>query len=143
MDTVCVDFIDVNSHFFGMNFDLSKYAIFFDDEKDMQVLMNEVISKPRAIDKALERFEEERSPFANLYISQDAMECGMIRDYSGEKIFPQINDDISGWLFFFDSTPFANWNHACKYLLVVNENCMEMTTYNKGVSDVVQLEKIY
>lgn len=143
MDVACIDYIDVGSYFFGMNYNLSKYARFFDDEKDMQVLMNDVISKPRAKDKALEIFDEERNQFTSLYVSQDSLECGAIRDYRGEKIFPEIDEDVSGWLFLFDPTPFANWGHTCKYLFVVNEKCIELATHNRGMSDVVQLDKIY
>ena len=143
MDAVCIDYIDVSSYFLDVDFEFSRYASFFDDEKGMQVLMNNVISKPRAIDKALDYFEKERNLFANLYVSEDSMECGVIRDYCGIKIFPQIDDDISGWLFFYDPTPFANWGHTCKYLFIVNEVCLEITTYDKGISDVVKLDRIY
>lgn len=142
MDVACIEYIDVSSYFFDVEYDFSKYARYFDDEKDMQVLMNDVISKPRAIDKALQVFESERNQFTNLYVSEDSLECKEIRDYWGERIFPKIEDDVSGWLFLFDPIPFANWEHACKYLFVVNQECFELVVYNKGVCDAIQLEKI-
>lgn len=142
MDVACIEYIDVSSYFFDVDYDFGKYARYFDDEKDMQVLMNVVISKPRAIDKAFEIFGDERNQFTNLYMSKDSLECREIRDYWGERIFPNVEEDVSGWLFFFDPTPFANWTHTCKYLLVINQACFELVEYNKGVCDAIQLEKI-
>lgn len=140
MDVVC---FDAGFQFFGVNSDLTQYIRFFDDEKDLQVLMNDVISKPRAIEKALELFEGERNQYANLYVSHDALECGRIRDCWGDLIFPDVEEDISGWLFLFDPTPYANWGHDCKYLLLVDDNSYMMKEYNRGASDIVLLEEIF
>lgn len=105
--------------------------------------MNYVISKTKAIEKARQIFAEKQNEYTNLYVSTDAMKVEYIKDYMGEKIFKDLSDDVSGWVFLFDPIPFANWEHPCEYLLVVNEDCFQQTDYQRGVADIVQLEKIY
>lgn len=43
----------------------------------------------------------------------------------------------------FDPTPFANWDHACKYLLVIDTDNYEVLEYDKGLDEKVQMEQIY
>lgn len=62
--------------------------------------MNYVISKPYAINRAYSLFKKYKSDFSELYISTDAIKVRQITDYMGDKVFPELDDNISGWLFF-------------------------------------------
>ncbi len=144
MNVALVSYVDIHQYYFDIdNFNIERFVSVFDDEKGLKVSMNDVISKPKAITKACQVFREEKDEFTELYVSADAMKVSQIKDYFGEKIFNHLPEDISGWLFFFDPLPFANWEHPCQYLLVVNDNCIERVDYNRGVSDTVRLEKVY
>lgn len=39
--------------------------------------------------------------------------------------------------------PFANWEHSCNYLFLIDENNYEEKEYNKGLCEEIQMEKIY
>ena len=144
MDIALVSYVDIHQCYFDMDsFNIGRFEYVFDDEKGLKVSMNNVISKPEAIIEACRIFQEEKNEFTELYVSADAMKVGHIKDYFGDKIFDQLPEDISGWLFLFDPTPFANWEHSCQYLLVVNDKCIEKVKYNRGVADTVRLEKVY
>lgn len=144
INTAYIEYVDVNQKFFEIdNIDFEKLVCVFDDEKGLRVTMNYVVSKTEAIKKAHQIFAEKQNEYTNLYVSVDSMKVEHIKDYMGEKIFKKLPDDISGWVFLFDPIPFANWEHPCEYLLIVNEDCFERTDYQRGVSDTVRLEKIY
>lgn len=144
MDIALISYVDIQQYYFGIDrFDVGRFEVVFDDEKGLKVSMNNVISKPEAITEACRIFQEEKNEFTELYVSADAMKVSQIKDYFGENIFEHLPEDISGWLFLFDPTPFANWEHTCQYLLVVNDNCIEKVKYNRGVADTVRLEKVY
>lgn len=144
IDAAYVEYVDVNQRFFEVdNADFGKLVCIFDDEKGLKVTMNYVISKTEAIKKARQFFAEKQNEYTNLYVSMDAMKVEYIRDYMEEKIFEDLSEDLSGWLFLFDPIPFANWEHPCEYLLIVNDVCYEHKNYQRGVADTVQLEKIY
>ena len=144
MNTALIQYVDVNQHYFDITvLDFGRLAYIFDDEKGLQVSMNHVISKVNAIKKAHQVFQQEQNEFTELYISADAMKVGQIKDYLGNKIFEHLSEDISGWVFLFDPIPFANWEHPCQYLLVVNEECYELVDYQRVAADTVRLEKIY
>lgn len=144
IDYTQVDYVDVHSVYFGMDVSsILRFECLFDEEKRFQVNMNHVISKPYAIEKARSLYEIKRSPFTNLYISRDAVSVKRVKDYMGTPIFPNIKKDVSGWLFFFDPIPFANWEHPCNYLFLIDENNYEEKEYNKGLCEEIQMEKIY
>lgn len=144
IDMAMVSYVDIHQYYFDIdNFNVEKFLNVFEDEKDLKVSMNKVISKPKAITKACQIFQEEKNEFTELYVSTDAMKVNQIKDYFGEKIFNHLPEDVSGWLFFFDPIPFANWEHPCQYLFVVNDDCIEKVNYNRGVADTVRLEKVY
>ena len=105
--------------------------------------MNHVISKPDAIEKARSLYAARKNPFANLYVSRDALSIQRVKDDMGTPIFPNIKKDVSGWLFFFDPIPFANWEHPCNYLFLIDENNYEEKEYNRGLCEEIQIEKIY
>lgn len=143
MNVALIQYVDINQQYFGIediNFD--RFVCMFDDEKGLKVSMNHVISKMKAIEKARQIFQEEQNGFTELYVSADAMKVGQMKDYFGNKIFGHLSEDISGWLFFFNPIPFANWEHLCQYLLVVDEGCIEKVNYQRGIADIIQLEKI-
>ena len=83
------------------------------------------------------------TPDGRLYVSVDAIKVKQIVDYMGNNVFNHLDGDISGWLFFFDSTPFANWDHSCKYLLVIDSDNYEVIEYDKGLDENIQMEQIY
>lgn len=144
INVALVSYVDIHQYYFDIDsFNIERFVSVFDDEKDLRVSMNHIISKPQAITKACQIFQEEINEFTELYISADAMKVNQIKDYFGEKIFNHLSEDISGWLFLFDPIPFANWEHSCQYLFVVNDNCTERVDYNRGVADTVRLEKVY
>lgn len=101
------------------------------------------MSKPYAIEKARNLYQTQRTEYANLYVSKDAVKVKQIRDYLGEKIFAGLDEELSGWLFFFDRIPFANWDHPCKYLLMVDEDNYQEIEYQSGLDERVQMEQIY
>jgi len=142
MDITSISYIDIHEYYFDISLDSGRFMSVFDDEKGLKVSMNSVISKPEAITKACQIFRKDKNEFTELYISADAMKIGLIKDYFGKKIFDCLPEDISGWLFFFNPIPFANWEHSCQYLFVVNDNCIERVDYNRGVADTVRLEKV-
>ena len=109
-------------------------------EKRFLVNMNHVISKPYAIEKARSLYEARKNPFANLYVSRDALSIQRVKDYMGYSIFTD-KKDVSGWLFLFDLVPFANWEHPCNYLFLIDENNYEEKEYNRGLCEEIQIEK--
>lgn len=100
-------------------------------------------SKPYAINTALDVFKARKDKYSNLYVSADAIKAKQVIDYLGDCIFGDLDGDTSGWLFFFDPTPFANWDHPCKYLLVIDSGNYEEIGYDKGLDESIQMEKIY
>ena len=143
MNGAVIQYVDVSQCYFDVfDFDYSRYTYIFDDEKGLQVSMNHVISKVNAIKKAHQVFQMEQNEFTELYVSADAMKVGLIKDYLGNKIFGHLSEELSGWVFLFDPIPFANWEHPCQYLLVVNEECYERVDYQRGAADTVRLDKI-
>ena len=144
MAATLIQYVDVNQQYFGIdNFDFGRFACIFDDEKGLQIAMNHVISKTNAIEKARQIFFEEQNEFTKLYVSADAMKLRYMKDCFGNRIFSGLSEDISGWLFLFDPVPFANWEHPCKYLFIVNYDYYVMVNYERGVADTVRLEEIY
>ncbi len=143
MNLAQIEYIDINKKYFEIEgIDFGRFICMFDDEKGLKVFMNHVISKTNAIRKANQIFQAKQNEFTELYISIDAMKVSQIKDYFGNRIFEFLPEDISGWVVFFDPMPFANWEHECQYLFIVNDNCIEKIDYQRGVADVVQLERI-
>lgn len=144
IDTAQIEYIDVQRTYFEIETASRRSSlIIFDGEDDIKVIMNHMISKPYAVNMARNVFREQRDDYANLYISVDAIKVKQIVDYLGNNIFEHLDGNISGWLFFFDPTPFANWDHACKYLLVIDTDNYEVLEYDKGLDEKVQMEQIY
>lgn len=44
-------------------------------------------------------YQTQRTEFANLYVSKDAVKVKQIRDYLGNKIFENLDEELSGWIF--------------------------------------------
>lgn len=105
--------------------------------------MNQVISKPYAVEKAKILYQTQRTKFANLYISKDTVKVKQIRDYLGNKIFENLDEELSGWVFCFDAIPFANWDHPCKYFFIIDATNYEETEHCRGLNERVITEKIY
>lgn len=136
-------YIDVYRTYFSVDAVRSVLCgLFFDDEDDFSVTMNYVIPKPYAINCVYSLFEKYMSEFSELYVSVDAVKVKQITDYLGDKIFDGLDDNISGWLFFLDPIPFANWDHPCRYLFVVDVNSYEEIEYCRGLDERIQMEKI-
>lgn len=144
IDTAQIEYIDVQRTYFEMEVASTwSSLIIFDGEDDIKVIMNHMISKPYAIDTARNVFREQKNDYAVLYVSVDAIKVKQIVDYMGNNVFNHLDGDISGWLFFFNSTPFANWDHSCKYLLVIDSDNYEVIEYDKGLDENIQMEQIY
>lgn len=144
INAACMEYIDVHRAFFDVDVnDICKYAGMFDDEDGLRVRMNQVISKPYAIEKAFEVYRCQRNEFTHLYVSTDAVKAGLVCDYFEQRIFENLDKNLSGWLFFFDPVPFANWEHPCSYLFVVDGDNYQEIEYNRGLSEKVPIEKIY
>lgn len=143
MISATVKRIDVSRMYFGVDAISSMIRdVLFDKESDGVINMNYVISKPYAIDKALDLFKTQRSKYTDLYVSVDAVKIKQIKDYMGKRVFEKLDGELSGWLFFFDSMPFANWEHPCNYLLIIDHENYELIEYNRGLDDQIQIEKI-
>lgn len=138
-----VEYIDVSRTYFEVEVANQHIAWFiFDEEDDVRISMNHIASKVSAINAAKSVFREYSDEHANLYVSCDAIKVKHVKDYFGEGIFKHLDDNISGWLFFFDPTPFANWDHPCKYLLVIATDNFEVVDYDKGLDENIQMEQI-
>lgn len=138
-----VEYIDVQRAYFEVEVENQKIAwLIFDEEDDIKIIMNHITSKSVAIDIAESVFQEYKDEYSNLYVSCDAVKVKQIKDYFGENIFKNIDGNISGWLLFFDPTPFANWDHPCKYLLVITPDNFEVIDYDKGLDENIQMKQI-
>lgn len=102
----------------------------------------DIISKENAIEKVCQILLEEQNEFTELYVSKETVTAGQIKDYFGNKIFEHLPEDVSGWLFFFDMIPFANWGHPCQYLLVVDDDWTERIHCVRGPEDTMELERV-
>lgn len=144
IDTAYVQYIDVQEMFFDVKLKNPWCAnILFDGEDEIRVIMNRVMMKADAVCVAESIFKESKSEYAALQISRDALKAGCVTDYFGNKIFCSLNENVSGWLVFFDPTPFANWDHPCKYLFVIDEDNYEICDCEKGLNDKIQLDEIF
>ena len=144
MNIAAVRRVDVCGTYFDIEMITSQVKrIFFEKESDGNISMNYVMSKPYAIEKARNLYQTQRTEHANLYVSKDAIKVKQIRDYLGEKIFTNLDEELSGWLFFFDRMPFANWDHPCKYLLMIEEDNYQEIEYQRGLDERVRIEQIY
>lgn len=105
-------------------------------------IVNNVVSKTTAKKLARESYGEGHGDFSELWISKDALRIREIKDYLGENIFAGIHPDISGWLVFFDPSTFANWEHECEYLFIVNEDYKETRRHCRAPGQTLIMEKI-
>lgn len=137
-----VECIDINNTYFGI-VNIKYGYLFFDEEGETVTSMNRVIPKPYAIDKALDYFKTQKTEFSKLYISVDALKVKHIKDYMNKVIFKDIDGNLSGWLFCFDPTPFANWGHQCVYLFVISDRNYQEVKYDMGLNENILMEKIY
>lgn len=101
------------------------------------------MSKPYAIEKTRKLYQAQMTEHAALYVSKDVVKVKQILDYMGKKIFTGLDEELSGWLFFFDQMPFANWGHPCKYLLMMEDGSCQEIEYQRGLDERVQIEQIY
>lgn len=135
--------IDICNTFFDIQSGIIEpfYHLFFEGEFYMPKV-NKVITKPYAINIAIDRFKSEVTEYSKLSISIDTIKAKQAIDYMGEAIFPTVDDNISGWLVFFDPFIFRNWEHSCKYLFIVNEFYNLETDYTRPCSEGIIMEAI-
>lgn len=101
-----------------------------------------MLNKIKVINLAKEIFTNEISDYSNLFISKTLVTNKFILDYSGHKIFPEINDNVTGWLVFFDPFIFRNWEHSCTYVFITDNEKTEMKFHTKPYIDESIFEKI-
>ena len=144
IDTACIKYIDVQDTFLGVQLTHSWPArILFDGEDGIKVIMNRVMPKADAVCVAKRVFDKSQDECASLQITRDALKAGRVTDYFGNRIFPELDKNVSGWLVLWDLMPFANWDHPCKYLFIVDEKNYQVSDSEKGLDENIQLDKIY
>lgn len=138
-----VKYINVESVFFNVSVRNPWCSqLLLEDDDSGKAIMNHVITKPKAAGIAQKIFEKEKSEYASLKISRDSVKAKYITDYFGDKIFPFLDGNISGWLIFFDAVPYANWAHPCNYLFVIDDDNYELVDSERGLSGKIQLDCI-
>lgn len=144
INTETVTYIDVPRVFFDVEMVQTRMRWYlFEDESDGKISMNYVISKPYAIDKAIDCFKSQKNRFSTLTVSEDAIKVKYIKDYMGEPILKDLDGELSGWLFLFDTMPFANWDHPCKYLFVIDAANYQEIESDRGITGQIRMEKVY
>lgn len=144
INSCVIEYIDITSTYFDIedSYVSDWMAELLSIEELYMPKVNKVMSKPRAMKIALDMYAMKKSEFSELYISSDALKLCNIFDYLGEPIFTNIDENLSGWLIFFDPSTFINWEHPCEYMFIVNSEQILMQQHNRSVHEVINMELI-
>lgn len=120
---------------------LRGHALLMGDDCGMG-MVNKVMPKRDAIELARSLHKERSEEFSELWISTDAVRAKEVQDYFGICIFPSVEAEISGWLVFYDPSTYMNWEHACEYHFIVDDNCIETCSHLRAPEEALRLDKI-
>lgn len=134
-----LDMMDVSTTYFGLPIDEEKLLRVGCEDMECN-RRNKAIMRKKAIEifRNLHSFQNDEV----LYCSTNAVMANQIKDYYGVEIFPMIEKNISGWFFFLDEEPFANWKHECRYFFIIDERNIFEQMHEVGISDSILMEVI-
>lgn len=138
----CIEKINILTNFFDITTEqdhsLSCIQKYF-DSSCCGLYLNTVLSKNRALEIITEKLKN-RSEFSEVMVSSDAVKENTIVDFSGQKIFQEVEPWISGWLFFYNPCTLMNWEHECEYFFVISEEKILKHTHRKAPGEHLNLQ---
>ena len=120
---------------------LAADRILLGDDSKMGIV-NKVALKPIVEAMAKELYRDRNKEFSELWMSEDAVRIKQIRDYMGFPVFKNLNEDLCGWLVFYDPSTFMNWDHDCEYCFIINENTYEKKLHRRPPDSNVEMKQI-